>query len=334
MLSLTPSSTESKPSQNIRECQTVNEQTHSQRCSNNSFNSVRDYYNSLVEYTIKRKKENRRHWYRGVFFDDEWESAQIKEPVQYNSGKINDITILPDNNSIQFNSFDQQNYTFTYAQQTKEAPHLPSRFLIGHSPTFYSEVTDDDFLIPLINDNTSKDPIESTAHPDFIDDVPSQGGSDTNSFPYLTKTRANEFSIFRAHRRVCDKVHTNLLLNILRILQKIVKSSPPRLHWLKYFNGPVVIGYCLSSQIPSIRFITLKLLKQLYRYMDEKWKKENIHLLSLIYFSVPVSLGDAWHISFYHPTKEEQQSQERGGLQLKKYVDKFIEDNFHSVICI
>ncbi|XP_065181114.1 striatin-interacting protein 1-like [Sycon ciliatum] len=83
-------------------------------------------------------------------------------------------------------------------------------------------------------------------------------------------------------------------INLLRILQKLVKWKHSRTMMLVVFKSSPILKRAMKVKHPLMQLYILKLLKLQARYLGKIWRKSNMKVLASIYHRVRHRLNDDW----------------------------------------
>ncbi|GAB1601835.1 striatin-interacting protein 1 homolog isoform X1 [Argonauta hians] len=83
-------------------------------------------------------------------------------------------------------------------------------------------------------------------------------------------------------------------INLLRILNKLMKWKHARTMMLVVFKAPPILKRALTVRQPMMQLYVLKLLKMQTKYLGRQWRKSNMKSMSAIYQKVRHRLNDDW----------------------------------------
>ena len=70
------------------------------------------------------------------------------------------------------------------------------------------------------------------------------------------------------------------VVNLLRVLQKVVKGKHFRLTALVLHKAPAIFKRMLKVEHPMLHLYVLKILKDQVRYLGKGWRKANMRIMS------------------------------------------------------
>ena len=114
-----------------------------------------------------------------------------------------------------------------------------------------------------------------------------------------------------------------ILLNILRILQRVHKHAPAErieTHLLQY-KAAFVLRKILMCGFTSAQYYGLKLVKIQAKYMGKKWKQMNMRIISAIHRNIRADLDDDWLVSSNLEEDKEGFTEEDVRRVVKAYND-------------
>lgn len=198
---------------------------------------------------------------------------------------------------------------------TQQPSHVPSRFSIGHSPVFLSALPDPNQ--PFVDDSEG-DLFRLTPDAPPVE----------RFFMYLDSSNRRDVRLKRGIWKQCQWDAAFVFVNVLRILLKVVKGYPPRIQWLMYYKGHAVIPRVFTISIPSLQFVGYRIMKEMVKYLGEKWQLQNLPIISAIHLAVPFSLGDSWREWMGVDSEEEKSRQATGGSEIRDYFATFTRENY------
>ncbi|ODM96332.1 Striatin-interacting proteins 2 [Orchesella cincta] len=83
-------------------------------------------------------------------------------------------------------------------------------------------------------------------------------------------------------------------INLLRVLNKLLKEKSSRVMMLKMFKAPDCLKRCLKIRDSIFQQYVLKLLKMLCKHLGKEWRRSNQHVVSAVYYKVRHRLLDDW----------------------------------------
>lgn len=83
-------------------------------------------------------------------------------------------------------------------------------------------------------------------------------------------------------------------INLLRILNKLIKWKEARIQALNYFKAYPILRKALLVRHSMMQLYVLKLIKMLVRHFGRQWRKTNIQIISIIYQKVRHRFTDDW----------------------------------------
>jgi len=83
-------------------------------------------------------------------------------------------------------------------------------------------------------------------------------------------------------------------INIMRVLQKVVKGKSHRNLALVQFRSSVILRKPLKCQQRELRLYTLKVFKGQVPYCGRKWRQSNMRVITSIYLHCRPELRDDW----------------------------------------
>lgn len=119
-------------------------------------------------------------------------------------------------------------------------------------------------------------------------------------------------------------------INMVRILNKIVKWKHSRVMMLVVFKSSPTLMKALNIRQPLFQVYLLKLLKMQSKFMGRPWKKNNMKLISAIYQKVRHRLTDDWAYSNEIEAKPWDFQSEEFALQSR--IHKFHQRRYHHLL--
>uniref|UniRef100_A0A8D9F989 Striatin-interacting protein 1 n=1 Tax=Cacopsylla melanoneura TaxID=428564 RepID=A0A8D9F989_9HEMI len=117
---------------------------------------------------------------------------------------------------------------------------------------------------------------------------------------------------------------TNIItsINLLRILNKLVKNKQSRIMALIYFKSFAPLKALLRVRHNVLQFYALKLIKLQSRYQGRQWRKVNIKILGYVFLMVRHRFHDDW--AYGNELESKQQLDTQGDeAALKRVVVRF-----------
>lgn len=119
-------------------------------------------------------------------------------------------------------------------------------------------------------------------------------------------------------------------INMVRILNKIVKWKHSRVMMLVVFKSTPTLMKALNIRQPLFQVNVLKLLKMQLKFMGRPWKKSNMKLISAIYQKVRHRLTDDWAYSNDNEAKPWNFQSEEFALQSS--IHKFHQRRYQNIL--
>ncbi|KAL1451720.1 hypothetical protein WDU94_006071, partial [Cyamophila willieti] len=117
---------------------------------------------------------------------------------------------------------------------------------------------------------------------------------------------------------------TNIItsINLLRILNKLVKNKQSRIMALIYFKSFAPLKILLRVRHNVLQFYALKLIKLQSRYQGRQWRKVNIKILGYVFLMVRHRFHDDWAYGNELESKQQLDTQ-ADEAALKRVVVRF-----------
>ncbi|KAJ3424501.1 protein required for hyphal anastomosis ham-2 [Anaeramoeba flamelloides] len=113
------------------------------------------------------------------------------------------------------------------------------------------------------------------------------------------------------------------LINLIRILQKLIKNKPNRVKSnMRFKQGTPILEKLLKLDVKVVSFYTLKVLKNLMRFMGKQWIERKMNIISEMY----IILGSGLNSDWLFPEKGEKLRSENLKLldkTLREHVSNF-----------
>lgn len=111
-------------------------------------------------------------------------------------------------------------------------------------------------------------------------------------------------------------------INMIRILQKLTKDKPQNIQILIKQKAAVILKKTLKLEHRIFKLYCLKVLKSCIKYLQPKWIRQNMHIISLIYLNVKPELKDDWL------TASELDNCSQYDTMLRNAIEKFNKENY------
>ncbi|KAJ6228021.1 protein required for hyphal anastomosis ham-2 [Anaeramoeba flamelloides] len=108
------------------------------------------------------------------------------------------------------------------------------------------------------------------------------------------KENENEYKIPKASLELSwRRIFT--LINLIRILQKLIKNKPNRVKSnMRFKQGTPILEKLLKLDVKVVSFYTLKVLKNLMRFMGKQWIERKMNIISEMYIILGSGLNSDW----------------------------------------
>ncbi|KAJ3426663.1 protein required for hyphal anastomosis ham-2 [Anaeramoeba flamelloides] len=108
------------------------------------------------------------------------------------------------------------------------------------------------------------------------------------------KENENEYKIPKASLELSwRRIFT--LINLIRILQKLIKNKPNRVKTnMRFKQGTPILEKLLKLDVKVVSFYTLKVLKNLMRFMGKQWIERKMNIISEMYIILGSGLNSDW----------------------------------------
>ncbi|KAJ6234208.1 protein required for hyphal anastomosis ham-2 [Anaeramoeba flamelloides] len=108
------------------------------------------------------------------------------------------------------------------------------------------------------------------------------------------KEKENEYKIPKASLELSwRRIFT--LINLIRILQKLIKNKPNRVKTnMRFKQGTPILEKLLKLDVKVVSFYTLKVLKNLMRFMGKQWIERKMNIISEMYIILGSGLNSDW----------------------------------------
>ncbi|XP_026681331.1 striatin-interacting protein 2 [Diaphorina citri] len=146
----------------------------------------------------------------------------------------------------------------------------------------------------------------------------SNEGSQNNVQPCYTQTTSSTTS----SPPVYSSCNITSCINLLRILNKLVKNKQSRIMALIYFKSFASLKSALRIRHNVLQFYALKLIKLQSRYQGRQWRKVNIKILGYVFLMVRHRFHDDWAYGNELENKQQLDSQ-ADEAALKRIVLRF-----------
>lgn len=122
---------------------------------------------------------------------------------------------------------------------------------------------------------------------------------------------------------LCTSCWRNLFssINLLRILNKLVKWKHSRTMMLVVFKSSPILKRALKVRQAMLQLYVLKLLKSQTKYLGRAWRKSNMKIMSAIYQKVRHRLSDDW--AFGNDVDARPWDFQQEELTLRSQVERF-----------
>ncbi|KAK2962407.1 hypothetical protein BLNAU_2650 [Blattamonas nauphoetae] len=159
----------------------------------------------------------------------------------------------------------------------------------------------------------------------------------TSTARSTTKTQSSPSAAFVLTRRPYRALNWNAaftLLTFLRILQKTIKSFPPRIRWVNFYQGEQALTQLLVHfSFPQLRMIVARIIKELAQHsfassIQQLLTNDSIQKLNLIYFSLPLLLGENWKKPCPPDSDDEKKRQEKQGMEMRVILNLFLMEQY------
>ncbi|KAJ3429170.1 protein required for hyphal anastomosis ham-2 [Anaeramoeba flamelloides] len=108
------------------------------------------------------------------------------------------------------------------------------------------------------------------------------------------KEKENEYKIPKVSLELSwRRIFT--LINLIRILQKLIKNKPNRVKSnMRFKQGTPILEKLLKLDVKVVSFYTLKVLKNLLRFMGKQWIERKMNVISEMYIMLGSGLNSDW----------------------------------------
>ncbi|PAV85004.1 hypothetical protein WR25_10269 [Diploscapter pachys] len=113
-------------------------------------------------------------------------------------------------------------------------------------------------------------------------------------WPVLNAENVEETTVAAKNAVFCRWRNLFALINLTRVLNKLVKNKPSRVMMLMVFKSAPILKRALKIRSGIFQLYVLKALKMQSRYLGRQWRKSNMDIMSAIYSKVRHRLTDDW----------------------------------------
>jgi hypothetical protein len=89
-----------------------------------------------------------------------------------------------------------------------------------------------------------------------------------------------------------------MIINMLRVLQKLVKDKPYRLAILMQYNAAGILKKVIKIEQPTLQTYMLKVYRCIVPLMGRKWRQSNMKVVTGIYMHLRPDLSSSWLKSY------------------------------------
>lgn len=109
-------------------------------------------------------------------------------------------------------------------------------------------------------------------------------------------------------------------INLIRLLNKLVKAKNDRVKMLMVFKSAPVLKRLFKVRVSVLQLYVLKAIKMQSRYLGRQWRKSNMDIISAIYSRVRHRMTDDW--AFASDIKRKCDYQKEDSL-IKASIERF-----------